>query len=389
MNAYKDALGIKDELLEHRRYLHQHPEIGMDLEETASYVESQLRVYGYHTKRYGKCGVSAIAGNKKGCILLRADMDALPMQEQSGLSFSSLIQDRAHTCGHDLHTAMLLGAAKLLKQNEESLPCTVKLMFQPAEETGEGALAMLRDGLLQEPRVDCAFAMHVDSSTPCGILASGSGIGTSNSSVFYIHIEGNGCHGSTPYLGVDPMRIAISIYQGIQTIISQEIKPDDIAVASIGSIQAGSTNNIIPHTAVMKGTIRTYDDTIDAYIRQRIMEISEATASAYHGKAHVEFPAFMPSVHNDLQLHQRFISAMRSILPAQQVIETSNRTFGSEDFGFVTREVPSLMIILGARANEPVYGQHHPCVVFNEDCLVLGCAAFVQCAMQLTCSIEA
>lgn len=381
MNAYEESKQIQEELRNHRRYIHQHPEVGMELFNTANYVEQQLQSYGYQTKRYGLYGISAVVGDSQGCILLRADMDALPMHEESGLPFASIEKGCAHTCGHDLHTAMLLGAAKILKKYEKHLPHKVKFMFQPAEETGEGAKAMLQDGILKDPVVDCAFAMHVDSKTSSGIIVSGSGIGSSTSTVFDIQIEGIGCHGSTPYLGNDPMRIAVQLYQSIQTILSQEIKPDDIAVISIGSIQAGNANNIIPQTAFMKGTIRTFDDKIDSYIKQRIVEITEAITMAFKGKASVQFPATMPSVQNDNRLHQQFISSMNAILPSQQIVETSVRNFASEDFGFVSRSVPSLMIILGANANNPAHGLHHPSVLFHEDCLVYGCAAFVQFAL--------
>lgn len=383
MNVYKEAENLKDELISIRRHLHQYPEIGMQLTETVAYVEDKLKEYGFVTKRYGECGVSAIAGNGSGCILLRADMDALPMQEESTFLFRSEMDGRAHTCGHDVHTAMLLGAAKILKDHEDELPCTVKFMFQPGEEIGEGAKSMLQAGLLQEPTVDCAFSMHVNSQLSCGVLATASGVTTSNSTVFDIHIEGNGCHGSTPYLGVDPMRIACSIYQGIQSIISQEIKPTDIAVVSLGSIQAGTAHNIIPQNAVMKGTIRTFDDDCNTYIMKRIEEISEYSAKAYHGTAKVTFPAYMPSVHNNKEMNDQFLNSMRKIIEPQHVMETKDWVFGSEDFGFVTREVPSLMVILGAREGSISYGQHHPKVLFNEDCLVIGCACYVQSALTL------
>lgn len=383
MNAYEEAKNIKKELIAMRRHLHQHPEVGMQLEHTAAYVEETLKAFGYQSRRYGSYGVSALVGQGDRCILLRADMDALPMQEESGLAFQSMDPGRTHTCGHDLHTAMLLGAAKILKEHEQELPCQVKLMFQPGEETGEGAKDMIEAGLLSDPKVDCAFALHVYSQAPCGVLATASGTATSNSSVFDIQIQGNGCHGSMPYEGVDPMRIAVSIYQGIQTIISQEIRPDDIAVASLGSIQAGSTNNIIPHTAVMKGTIRSFDDKVDTLIRNRIVELSNHIAAAYQGSAQVTFPASMPSVQNDQTLSDQFLKAMRAIVDPRGVIASDERMFGSEDFGFVTRAVPSLMIFVGAKEGEPAYGQHHPKVLFNEECLVYGCCAYVQSAFSL------
>lgn len=386
MKVYEEVKAIESELKSIRRHLHQYPEIGMDLPETADYVEQKLQEYGYKTTRYGTYGVSAIVGTGEGCMLLRADMDALPMEEESGLSFQSTYHQRAHTCGHDLHTAMLLGAAKILKEHEAELPRSVKFMFQPGEEVGLGAKDMIAHGLLTNPTVDCAFALHVYSQAPCGVLASTSGTVSSNSTLFDIKLTGKGCHGSTPYEGNDPMRVAVQVYQAIQTIISQEIRPDDIAVASIGSIQAGETNNIIPNTASMKGTIRTFDDRIDAYICKRIVEVSNAIANAYHASAEVTFPANLPSVHNHEDLHHQFLTSLKEVVDPRYVIASNERNFGSEDFGFISREVPSLMIFVGAKASEPAYGQHHPKVLFHEDSLVSGCCAYVQSALTLFAS---
>ena len=261
MEYLKRATEINPEVIANRRYLHQHPELAFDLDNTVRFVKEKLTEMGYAPADCGDHGVVALAGGRKPgkCILIRADMDALPMKEESGLEFSSLTDSAAHTCGHDTHTAMLLGAAKLLKEMEDEIPGTVKLMFQPAEEMGTGAENMLKAGVLENPHVDASFGIHIFAAVPAGVLVYGNGPMLSSCDVFEITVKGKGGHGSMPNDTVDPIMVGAHILTALESINSREIAPDSFGVLTVGCFQSGSKFNIIPDTAFMTGTIRTFD----------------------------------------------------------------------------------------------------------------------------------
>ena len=228
MEYLKRAMEIQAEVVANRRYLHQHPELGHNLDNTVRFVKEKLTEMGYAPADCGDHGIVALAGGKKPgkCILIRADMDALPMKEESGLEFSSLTDSAAHTCGHDTHTAMLLGAAKLLKEMEDEIPGTVKLMFQPAEEMCTGADSMLKAGVLENPHVDAAFGIHIFAAVPSGVLVYGPGPMLSSADIFEITVKGKGGHGSMPNDTVDPIMVGAHILTALESINSREIAPD-------------------------------------------------------------------------------------------------------------------------------------------------------------------
>ena len=384
MESLKRATEINPEVIANRRYLHQHPELAFDLDNTVRFVKEKLTEMGYAPADCGDHGVVALAGGRKPgkCILIRADMDALPMKEESGLEFSSLTDSAAHTCGHDTHTAMLLGAAKLLKEMEDEIPGTVKLMFQPAEEMGTGAENMLKAGVLENPHVDASFGIHIFAAVPAGVLVYGNGPMLSSCDVFEITVKGKGGHGSMPNDTVDPIMVGAHILTALESINSREIAPDSFGVLTVGCFQSGSKFNIIPDTAFMTGTIRTFDSEVRAFIKKRLVELAEGTARAYRAEAAVSFPTQICAVNTDKDVARIVGESVAAAVGAPRVIGNFKPIAGSEDFGYITSEVPSTFFGLGGCPTDyPAYPQHSPNIRFNEDAFPVGVAAYVSGAI--------
>jgi len=381
--SYLDrAIELAPGIVKDRRLLHSKPEVGMDLENTSEYVWNRLKEMGYEPERVGRNGVSAVAGRPGKTILLRADMDALPMEEESGLAFASQNPGAAHCCGHDLHTAMLLGAAQILKEHEEELEGTVKLMFQPGEECLGGARAMIEGGILENPKVDAAVAFHVNSGVPAGAVLVFRGPTAASSDSFTVTVRGKGCHGSRPDEGIDPIAIACHIHTALQELQARELKAGEIGVMTIGSIHGGTTFNVIPDEAKLQGTIRTFDNEVREKLRQRLTEICEGVAKAFRGTAEVQFePGYTVPMICDRELAAEIKESLTELFSEKQVRFMEKSFPGSEDFAFVAQQVPAVFLVLGARVEEKeVYGQHHPKVQFNEKCLPVGAAAYAYAA---------
>ena len=384
MEYLKRATEINPEVIANRRYLHQHPELAFDLDNTVRFVKEKLTEMGYAPADCGDHGVVALAGGRKPgkCILIRADMDALPMKEESGLEFSSLTDSAAHTCGHDTHTAMLLGAAKLLKEMEDEIPGTVKLMFQPAEEMGTGAENMLKAGVLENPHVDASFGIHIFAAVPAGVLVYANGPMLSSCDIFEITVKGKGGHGSMPNDTVDPIMVGAHILTALESINSREIAPDSFGVLTVGCFQSGSKFNIIPDTAFMTGTIRTFDSEVRAFIKKRLTELAEGTARAYRAEATVSFPTQICAVNTDKDVARIVGESVAAAVGAPRVIGNFKPIAGSEDFGYITSEVPSTFFGLGGCPTDyPAYPQHSPNIRFNEDAFPVGVAAYVSGAI--------
>ena len=384
MEYLKRATEINPEVIANRRYLHQHPELAFDLDNTVRFVKEKLTEMGYAPADCGDHGVVALAGGRKPgkCILIRADMDALPMKEESGLEFSSLTDSAAHTCGHDTHTAMLLGAAKLLKEMEDEIPGTVKLMFQPAEEMGTGAENMLKAGVLENPHVDASFGIHIFAAVPAGVLVYANGPMLSSCDVFEITVKGKGGHGSMPNDTVDPIMVGAHILTALESINSREIAPDSFGVLTVGCFQSGSKFNIIPDTAFMTGTIRTFDSEVREFIKKRLVELAEGTARAYRAEAAVSFPTQICAVNTDKDVARIVGESVAAAVGAPRVIGNFKPIAGSEDFGYITSEVPSTFFGLGGCPTDyPAYPQHSPNIRFNEDAFPVGVAAYVSGAI--------
>jgi len=387
MNQFlESARAMKDELIKYRREIHQNPEVGDHLPQTTKYVMERLKEFGYEPQEICDSGIVALVGKSesKKTFLLRADMDALPIEEQTDYPFKAT-NGNMHACGHDFHTTMLLGAAKLLKQYERELDGTVKLVFQPNEEGFKGAKLMLKSGVLENPKVNAAMALHVHSGTPSNTVLCGLGTSIAGCTIFRITINGVGCHGAMPETGVDPINIAAHIYLSMQEIISREIAATKSAVITVGKFQAGNTHNVIPDTAVLEGTIRYLDVEIGDFLYKRLEEIVVTTAKMFRGKASIEVVAAVPPLTNDRDLANHLTSYVKEVVGEKSVISFEGGGMGSEDFASYCYEVPSVYLLLGAGTKEedPHYGlpMHHPQVVFNEDILPTGAAIHAYTAM--------
>lgn len=387
MNQFlESARAMKDELTKYRREIHQNPEVGDHLPQTTKYVMERLKEFGYEPQEICDSGIVALVGKSesKKTFLLRADMDALPIKEQTDYPFKAT-NGNMHACGHDFHTTMLLGAAKLLKQHESELDGTVKLVFQPNEEGFKGAKLMLKSGVLENPKVNAAMALHVHSGTPSNTVLCGLGTSIAGCTIFRITINGVGCHGAMPETGVDPINIAAHIYLSMQEIISREIAATKPAVITVGKFQAGNTHNVIPETAILEGTIRYLDVEIGDFLYKRLEEIVVTTAKMFRGKAILEVVASVPPLTNNRELANNLTSYVKEVVGEQSVISFEGGGMGSEDFASYGYEVPSVYFLLGAGTKEedPHYGfpMHHPQVVFNEDILPTGAAIHAYTAM--------
>lgn len=380
MNKFMEqARLIQEDMMVYRRTLHSHPEIGADLPKTKTYVMDKLREFGYEPKEICESGIVAIIeGNKPGkTFLLRADMDALPMREATTCDFKAT-NGCMHSCGHDMHTAMLLGAAKLLKQNQDQIEGTIKLVFQPDEEGFTGAKKMIQAGVLENPKVDAALAMHVHSGTPSNTILCGLGTSIAGCNRFRIVVRGAGCHGAMPETGIDPINIAAHIYLSLQEIISREVAALQPAVVTIGKFVGGDAPNIIPEEVIMEGTIRSLDKEIGAFIFNRMNDIVIATAKMFRGEAQLIELSSVPPLINDNHLAYEITNYMKDLVGEQSVILFESGGMGSEDFASYSYEVPSLYIMLGAGSKQenPLFGapMHSEKVVFNEAILATGAA---------------
>ena len=376
----------RETILAHRRTIHRCPEVGQDLPRTAAYIAGELKKLGYQPQALGGGLVAAITGQNTGrCVLLRADMDALAGREQSGLDFQS-DNGAMHACGHDMHAAMLLGAAALLRKYQAQLNGTVKLVFQPDEEGFTGAKGMLKAGVLEAPRPQAAIALHVNSGTPSGMVLCGRGTFMAGCTLFRVTVTGKGCHGAMPETGVDPINIAAHIYLALQELVSREVPAKSPAVVTVGRFQAGELPNVIPDRAVLEGTIRTFDRELSEQLMERIRQVAESVAAAFRGSALVEELASAPPLRNDPALMDQAACWAEEVAGPDRVLRLDQGGMGSEDFASYTYELPCAYLLLGAGTaqEDPRFGRpmHNPAVVFNEDVLPLGAALHTWLAMQ-------
>lgn len=392
-NLYEAARNLQDEMVEWRRFLHSNAEIETDLPVTTAFVKQKLEDMGYRPREICKGGILAEIGDEKGGVfLIRGDMDALPIREETGLGYSSTT-DNMHACGHDLHTAMMLGAARLLKDNEDRLKGKVKLMFQPAEETLVGAKSMIEAGILEDPKVDAAMMIHVfsDIDVKAGsVLFFGKGVVGAASDWFRIDITGKGGHGSMPHMAVDPLTAAAHIQIALSEINSREIPPGKTGVVTAGQIHGGTTSNIIPERAYMTGTIRTFDEDVRELIKKRLKELACGIGGSFRCDVQVEYSKACPTVFNDPDLFEKILRYTTELAGEGKITDVEKETGetyrmpGSEDFAYVTRKVPAVMLVIDAQLKKDgvLYPQHHPKVIFDENVMPLGAAVYAYSAMR-------
>lgn len=378
-----------------RRFLHRQAEVGFELFETGKFVRSKLEEMGYVPVPCGKAGLLVTVGKARGkkALLLRADMDALPVWEKTGLSYAAK-NGNMHACGHDLHTAMLLGAARLLKKNEAFLQGEIKLLFQPAEEILEGAKDCIEAGVLEAPEVGGAAMLHVMTAVPFRtghILLSSAGVTAPAADYFTVEIKGKACHGSTPQNGVDALTAAAYILLALQEIPAREISAASPIVLTVGKMEGGSAGNAIADRAALRGTLRAFDEEVREKAKKRIREIAETVAKTFRAKARVEFGGGCPTLQNDGGMVAFTEEKLRFYLGKENVSAAAalpggvvQRSGGSEDFAYISRKVPSVMLAIAAGNSEEgyVYPLHHPKARFDEEALVYGAAAFACLALE-------
>lgn len=380
----KRSQELTNELIEMRRFIHENAEDGENLPITTQFVMDKLKNLGLEPAEICNSGVVAmIQGRKPGkTILLRADMDALPMRETNALPFASKTAS-AHTCGHDLHTAMLIGAAKMLLERQDELHGTIKLMFQPAEEIFTGAQLMLDNGLMENPTVDASVDMHVMTELPLGCIAYRPGYASSSCDGFKITIIGKGCHGAQPQNGIDPINVGVHLHLALQALIARETPPTETAILTVCQFEAGATHNIIPETAVLKGTMRTFNKDLRNKLFRRFQEVIEYTAKTFGAEAKLDILSDVPSIYVNPEMLQECIGYIKN-LDYDFTYNSEYLITASDDYAKVSELVPSVFFAIGAKPaeDEKFYPNHNPNVIFNEDCLPIGAAIFAQCAFE-------
>lgn len=378
-------------LTEDRRYLHAHAETGFDLHDTFDYVWNALTDMGLVPRRCGRCGIIADIGEGDRCVLLRADMDALPMREEADVPFASR-NGSMHACGHDLHTAMLLETARILKARENALNGMIRLMFQAAEEPLLGAADMLANGLLDGVKPCAAFMIHVLTGLdiPVGtVIVSAPGVSAPAAGMFEICIQGKGCHGAMPHTGIDPITIAAHTVLNLQQIQTRELSISQPCALTIGMLQSGDTANVIPDRAVLRGSLRAFDEETRQQLIRRVGEIAQGTAALFGASAEVEMLGGAPTLVNEESLSRSTLSALRELLGADKVLLSSDlsrdaaKFSGSEDFANVSHAVPSLMVALAAGRPMDGYDRpaHHPQTRFDEAALPVGASVYAAMAL--------
>ena len=386
----KEARKIEPEIIKTRREIHQRPELAYKEKATAKLVAERLRGLGIEVRTgVGGTGVLGILrGPVTGRVVaLRADMDALPIEEMADIDFRSKENGVMHACGHDTHVAMLLGTAKLLANHKDKLVGTVKFLFQPAEEHGGrgGAEPMIQDGVMENPKVDFVFGLHIDGDEKSGVLAFRGGPVMAAPDTFEIKIIGRGGHGAYPHQTVDPIYVAAQLIIAIQGISGRMIDPVQPFVITVGSIHSGTKENIIPDQAVLQGTIRTLDEATRKRAKAKVAEVARGVSRAFGARAEVEFEKdAYPVTVNDEKVTEE-AKKILSKMPGTRV-KIKSLQLGGEDFSRFLHEAPGTFYFLGTKnpAKGCIYPNHSPRFKVDEDVLKFGTASLAQLAIEFT-----
>lgn len=372
-------------LVEMRRQIHMYPEISNMEFETTKRINGWLKEFGVpQIPADLNTGTAAeVTGNKQGpTIALRADIDALPIQEESNLPFSSKIDGVSHMCGHDIHTTIALGAGIVLRELSEILPGNVRILFQPAEETEGGAVSIIEAGLLKG--VKSIIGLHNSPDIPTGTIALKEGFFMASVDDFTITIKGKGGHAAQPERTIDPIIIGSAVVSQLQTIVSRTISAKESAVISIGAFQAGATNNVIPDKAILKGTVRTSNEEVRQNIYEAFKKVVTNTVTALGGEVEIDYQFLIPAVVNDARITDIARSAAITIVGEENTL-VSESSMGGEDFSYYQKEVPGCYVWLGSRNEEKgiIHGLHHPQFMVDEEAIKIGVKWMVQTAFQL------
>lgn len=388
MEIRKRAEQLEPEVIEIRRWLHQHAELSWQEYESTEYIIAYMEKLGMEVHRYeGHTGCWAmIRGGKATAnsktILLRADFDALPIQEETGLSFASKNKGVFHGCGHETHAAMLLVACKMLMEIRDELPGNVKILFQAAEETAIGAKYYVDQGILDD--VDAVYGCHTSAWQKDGTISVNAGPRTASTDEFSIHVQGVGCHGGMPHQGKDALVAACSVVMNLQTLVSRMTDPIDSLVVTVGTIHGGSNYNVVADTAALSGTVRTYSPEVRARVPEQMRQVAESTASAFGCTASVDYQYKTgPVIHNDPQMNRIAHDAVLKLFGPEVLLET-RPLGGGDDFAYFSERVPGIYAFIGAAMPSDdgvIHAHHHPKVCFDESSLKMGVAMHVQMAV--------
>lgn len=379
----REAEALYGQMVEVRRDFHRFPELGFQETRSAGIVAETLGKLGYEVQSgVGQTGVVGILGGEREgpTVLMRFDMDALPVTEANDAEYASERPGIMHACGHDGHMAVGLAVAQIFAGYHSSIAGTLKLLFQPAEEGLGGALAVMADGVLENPRPDVALALHLWNELPLGKIRVTAGRAMAASSVFTLTVRGRGGHGAAPHKALDPILAAAQIVTALQSIVSRNIDPLDSVVVTVGQMTAGTTFNVIPQEAILKGTVRSFDNELHRLAYRRILEMAQNMAAAFRCTATMETVAIVPAVNNAPDPTTTVRAAALGVVGRDNVVE--GQTMGAEDMGFILEEIPGCYFFVGS-ANEAKglnYPHHHPRFDFDERAMVAGVAAMTGAA---------
>jgi len=377
MKVQNDIFRLKDEVTKHRRWLHQHPEIGFEVEKTRDYILSVLRKLDFDKiEVLANTGVKAVirGANSKGVYAFRADMDALEVEEQNAIDFASRYKGRMHACGHDGHMAILLGLAKWLHLNKDNLKHDVVLIFQPAEESEGGAYPMIQEGVLADPKVDVIFGLHLFPDIPQGKLGLRSGPVMAQTCEFDIMLRGKSAHGAMPHRGVDALLAACYLVTNLQSIITRKVNPLENALITIGKMEAGERRNVLAENVKMEGIIRTFNDEVYNTIKSNILSLLQGMEKAYEIEGKYEEKTYYPVVNNDLE----WTGKLKNMLSDEILVEPSQLMI-AEDFAYYQKNVPGVYFLLGTGnpSKGYIFPLHSNCFNFDEEVLLYGIQLYV------------
>lgn len=378
---------LQEQLVKWRRGIHQRPELAFKEKLTSEFVISKLQEWGIpHQTKIAQTGVAAIIeGKTPGKVLgIRADMDALPIDEENEVSYRSQHDGIMHACGHDGHTAIALGTAYYLWQHRENLTGTVKIIFQPAEEGPGGAKPMIEEGVLKNPDVDAIIGLHLWNNLPLGTIGVREGALMAAVELFQCHIQGKGGHGAMPHQTTDAIVVGSQVVNAVQSIVARNIDPTDSAVVTVGEFKAGSAMNVIADSAYLSGTVRYFNPALEGYIAQRVEEIIAGACQSHGASYDLNYWRIYPPVINNPRITELVRSVANNVVETPIGVVPECQTMGGEDMSFFLQEVPGCYFFLGA-ANASLglnYPHHHPRFDFDETALSMGVEMFVRCVEQ-------
>ena len=387
MTFLDDAMKIKDQTIALRRDFHSHPELGFEEKRTSNIVAETLESLGLSvTKGVAETGVVGILeGSKESpVVLLRFDMDALPITEDTGVDYASKTPGLMHACGHDSHVAIGLGVAKLLSAKQESLKGTIKFVFQPAEEGGGGAERMVEAGVLENPKPDYSMGVHVWNDMPVGWYGLTDGPAMAGAEIFDVKITGKGAHAASPHQGIDPVVASAQIITALQTITSRNVPPLESAVVSVCQVHTGTAFNIVPQESVLSGTIRTFKPTVFSKVKERFEKIVNDIAHAFDCESEIKIQRVTYPVINDQDLVELMTDVVKDV-DSKGRVDHNLQTMGSEDFSFMMHNIPGCFLMVGSSNPEKGlnYGHHHPKFNIDESCLPYAVAILAQGAVEI------